>query len=254
MLKYDERAELAPRDIVARAIDSEMKISGYPYVFLDARSILKEELISHFPTIYNKCLQKGLDMEKDLIPIVPAAHYQCGGIEVDSFGKSSIQRLYAIGECSYTGLHGANRLASNSLLEALVFAKRAFTHSVSLLSNYSFLYEVPDWNDKNTTNTEEWILVAHNFKEIQHIMSDYVGIVRTNSRLERAARRISLIFQETEEFYQRTKISSELGELRNIIANAYLITKSAKIRKESRGLHYTLDYLQKNNVAYDTLL
>ncbi|MCS6906064.1 MAG: L-aspartate oxidase [Bacteroidia bacterium] len=254
MPKYDERAELAPRDIVARAIDSEMKISGYPYVYLDARNIDEQELMHHFPTIYNKCLQKGLDMKKDLIPIVPAAHYQCGGIEVDSHGRSSIQRLYAIGECSHTGLHGANRLASNSLLEALVFAKRAFLHSQSVFQNYSFLYEVPDWNDQNTVNTEEWILISHNFKEVQQIMSNYVGIVRTNARLERAERRISLIYQETEEFYQRTKVSQELGELRNIIACAYLIIKCAKIRKESRGLHYTLDYPQKNKIAYDTLL
>ncbi|MCS7074758.1 MAG: FAD-binding protein, partial [Bacteroidia bacterium] len=232
----------------------EMKISGSDFVYLDARHIPSDELIHEFPTIYNHLLSKGIDFTKDLIPVVPAAHYMCGGIETDSYGKTSIQNLYAIGECSCTGLHGANRLASNSLLEAIVFAKRAAENVKSRISTIQWIEGIPAWNDKDVQNTDEWILISHNFREVQSIMTNYVGIVRTQLRLERAERRIQLIYQETEAFYQRTRLSPELCELRNIIAIAYLIIKSAKIRKESRGLHYTLDYPHKLPKAFPTIL
>jgi L-aspartate oxidase len=254
MHKYDARLNLAPRDIVARAIDNEMKISGMPYVFLDATHIDSEDLKHEFPTIYQHCLEKGIDITKDMIPIVPASHYLCGGIVVDMNGKSSINHLYAAGECTCSGLHGANRLASNSLLEGIVYAKKIVEATLPAISTISFNENIPDWNDKDTSRTDEWILIAHNFKEIQNVMSNYVGIVRSNLRLERAARRIELIYQETEEFYQRTQLSPELCELRNIITNAYLIVKCASIRKESRGLHFTTDYPNKRNMLINTIL
>lgn len=254
MPKYDARAELAPRDIVARAIDSEIKFCGIEYMYLDATGIAKDILLRDFPTIYEKCKSKGIDITKDMIPVVPAAHYMCGGIEVDKYGQSSINRLYAIGECSYTGLHGANRLASNSLLEALVYGHNACTHAVEHIHKFEFEPGVPKWNADNTENPDEWILISQNFKEIQNLMTNYVGIVRTNLRLERAERRVALIYAETEAFYRKTRLSIELCELRNIIANAYLIIKCAKIRKESRGLHYNIDYSQKSNRAYPTIV
>ncbi|MFN7708237.1 MAG: L-aspartate oxidase, partial [Sphingobacteriia bacterium] len=254
MHKYDPRLELAPRDIVARSIDSEMKHSGLSYVYLDATHLPADELKAEFPTIYETCLGKGLDLTRELIPVRPAAHYQCGGIDVNTHGQSSIGRLYAIGECSHTGLHGANRLASNSLLEAVVYAHRAALHAQGLVDAYLHEEQVPDWNAQNMRNTDEWVLVSHNLAEVQNIMSDYVGIVRSQLRLERAERRIHLIYQETEAFYQRTVLSPELCELRNLIAIAYLIIKSAKVRHESRGLHYTLDYPSKRSIAFNTLL
>jgi len=254
MFKYDERGELAPRDIVARAIDNEMKISGCEHMYLDASHLDAEHLRHEFPTIHHYCLQRGVDITTDLIPIVPAAHYLCGGIDVDTQGRSSIKRLYAIGECSNTGLHGANRLASNSLLEAVVYAHRAAEAIHAELPALTLKHEVPDWNARETAKTEEWILISHNYREVQTIMSNYVGIVRSNLRLERAERRISLIYQETERFYQHTKVSPELCELRNLIAVAYLIIKSAKIRKESRGLHATTDYPNKLQNPYPTML
>jgi L-aspartate oxidase len=254
MSRYDERMELAPRDVVARAIDNEMKTSGAEFMHLDATGIPADVLQAKFPTIYAKCLQKGIDLSRDCIPVVPAAHYLCGGIDVDSSGQTSIQRLFAIGECSHTGLHGANRLASNSLLEAIVYAHNAYQATADKLNAIDLQANIPPWDDKDTAASEEAILVSHNFREVQAIMSNYVGIVRTNARLDRAERRISLIYHETESFYQRTKLSRELCELRNIIANAYLIIKCAKIRKESRGLHYNLDYPNHLPNPYDTLL
>ncbi len=254
MYQYHPKGSLAPRDIVARAIDNQMKISGNDFVYLDATHIPKEELIHEFPNIYKHCLSKGIDISKDYIPVVPAAHYMCGGILTDEFARTSIHRLYAIGECACTGLHGANRLASNSLLEAIVFSDRAFKNIQPHIQNLDFQNNIPDWNDDNTEKTDEWILISHNFKELQNIMTNYVGIVRSNLRLERAQRRINLIFNETQNFYQKTKISPELCELRNLITIGYLIIKSAQHRMESRGLHYSVDYPNKLPDIFDTVL
>ncbi|MNE15688.1 L-aspartate oxidase [compost metagenome] len=244
---YDERKSLAPRDIVARAIDAEMKKSGDDFVYLDIRHVSKDELLRHFPNIYAKCLSIGIDMSKDMIPVVPAAHYMCGGILVDEWGKSSIQQLYACGECSSTGLHGANRLASNSLLEALVFAERSYQSAIKDLDNISIQEGIPSWNDTNTVKSNEDILVTHNIREMQRLMSDYVGIVRSDFRLERAKRRLELLYNETELFYKSTKLSMKLCELRNLIQISFLVIKGAIMRKESRGLHYTTDYPEKDN-------
>lgn len=253
MQKYDPRGDLAPRDIVARAIDSEAKIAGTPFVYLDARSVAN--LPERFPTIYAYCKKKGLDPTEELLPVAPAAHYMVGGIDTDAVGRTSILRLYAIGEVSYTGLHGANRLASNSLLEALVFAQRAAHHAVSLLKEYTWQDDVPDWDPRGSRHPEEMVLISHNLQELRTLMGNYVGIVRSNFRLERARRRIALLYEETEAFYAHTYPSRPLFELRNLIAVAYLIVKSASIRKESRGLHYTLDYPTKNpRLAVDTLV
>ncbi|MBX3101735.1 MAG: L-aspartate oxidase [Bacteroidetes bacterium] len=254
MDKYDARLELAPRDIVARAIDSEMKQSGLPYVWLDATHLTPAELQAEFPTILETCRSKGIDLTQDYIPVRPAAHYLCGGIDVDTHGHSSIHQLFAIGECSHTGLHGANRLASNSLLEALVYAHTAWEACRQNIHTLPLQEDIPDWQARGTSRPEEWVLISHNIDEVQNIMSNYVGIVRTQLRLERAARRIELIYQETEAFYQRTSVSPELCELRNLIAIAYIIIKSAMLRHESRGLHYTLDYPEKMARSYDTVL
>jgi L-aspartate oxidase len=243
----DSRGSLAPRDIVARAIDAEMKKSGADCVYLDMRHIAKSELLNEFPNIFAKCLSIGIDMSIDLIPVVPAAHYMCGGILVDENGRSSIQNLYACGECAATGLHGANRLASNSLLEALVFAHRAIESAKKEIDSIVNCSNIPDWNDFGTSQSNEDILVTHNLREVQRIMSDYVGIVRSDFRLARAMRRLKLIYEETESFYKQTKLSVPLCELRNLIQVAYIIIKSATLRKESRGLHYTTDYPHKNN-------
>ncbi|MDX2062036.1 MAG: L-aspartate oxidase [Bacteroidia bacterium] len=252
MHRYDARLELAPRDIVARSIDVEMKQSGNPYVYLDATHIPADSLKAEFPTIYQRLLEKGIDFTKDLIPVAPAAHYMCGGIHTDAVGQSSIQRLYAIGECAATGLHGANRLASNSLLEALVFAHNAAEHARAQLGAIEHQPGIPAWNATGTQNTDEWVLISANLREVQQLMTNYVGIVRTNLRLDRARRRLALIYEETESFYQRTQLSPELCELRNLIACAYLIIKSARIRQESRGIHCTLDYPEQLPHAYDT--
>ena len=254
MHKYDPRKSLAPRDIVARAIDNEMKISGMDYVFLDASHLDSHELKEEFPTIYEYCLKKGIDMTQDMIPVVPASHYICGGIWVDQAGKTSVQNLYACGECTCSGLHGANRLASNSLLEGLVYADNIYHAIRDQIDDIPWQVGIPEWDEKGVEKPEEWVLISHNFREVQNIMSNYVGIVRSNLRLKRAMRRIDLIYQETEAFYQKTKISPELCELRNIITNAYLIIKCASLRKESRGLHYTTDYPQKQSKTWDTVL
>ncbi|MCZ2355894.1 MAG: L-aspartate oxidase [Bacteroidia bacterium] len=254
MYKYDERGSLAPRDIVARAIDNEMKISGSNYVFLDARHIPKEDLLQEFPNIYHKCAEKGINLNEDMIPVVPAAHYMCGGVHVDMRARTSIQNLYAVGEVSCTGLHGANRLASNSLLEAIVYAENAAQDAAQRIENIDFQAEIANWSEKGTQNPEEWVLISHNTQEVQQIMSNYVGIVRSNLRLERAERRINYLYAETEAFYQRTRLSPELCELRNILACAYLIIKCAKIRKESRGLHFSTSYPEKLKRVYETIV
>jgi L-aspartate oxidase len=242
MQNYDERGSLAPRDIVARAIDAEMKKSGDDFVYLDIRHRAKADILSHFPNIYAKCLSIGVDMTHDLIPVTPAAHYMCGGILVDENGRSSIHRLYACGECTSTGLHGANRLASNSLLEAPVFAHRIFEDSIKFFKTYEIPGNIPEWDETDTKLSNEDILVTHNLRETQKVMSDYVGIVRSDFRLDRAMRRLGLLYEETESFYKMTTLSVKLCELRNVIQNAYIVIKSAMMRKESRGLHYTTDY------------
>ncbi|MFI5236362.1 MAG: L-aspartate oxidase [Ignavibacteriales bacterium] len=253
--QYDERKELAPRDIVARAIDFELKKHGDQYVLLDVSHKRAEEIIDHFPNIYQYCLGEGIDITKEPIPVVPAAHYSCGGILVNEYSSASFRGLYACGEVSMTGVHGANRLASNSLLEAVVFANRAALDIERFLKESKFDFpDIPDWDDTGTLTSEEKILISHNFKALKTIMWDYVSIVRNNQQLERAAKRIDLIFQEVEDFYKRTKIFSELLELRNLITCAQVIVKSAIMRKESRGLHYTLDYPSMSNLAEDTVL
>ncbi len=239
---YDPRLSLAPRDIVARAIDSEMKKQGTDCMYLDCRHLEKEDFYAHFPTIYDKCKSIGIDPMRDLIPVVPACHYTCGGIRVDEFGHSSIHRLFASGECSSTGLHGANRLASNSLLEAMVFSHRIAEHLTGHLEQWQHCDEAPDWNAEGTTDPQEMVLITQGMKELKEIMSYYVGIVRSNLRCKRALDRLFLLYQETEELYKTTAVSPQLMELRNLISIAYLITRSASHRRESRGLHYTTDY------------
>jgi L-aspartate oxidase len=245
MQNYDPRGSLAPRDIVARSIDAEMKKSGEDHVYLDISFKPKELILQHFPNIYEKCLSIGLDISKDMIPVVPAAHYLCGGILVDEFGLSTIHRLYACGECSSTGLHGANRLASNSLLEAAVFGHRIAHQAMQEVDIIRFQENVPDWDEFGAEQSNEEILVTHNLRELQRMMSDYVGIVRSDFRLERALRRLKLIKDETEEFYKKTKLSVKLCELRNLVQCAELVIRCAMKRKESRGLHYTTDYPYK---------
>jgi L-aspartate oxidase len=242
---YDKRGSLAPRDIVARAINNEMNTRGDKYVQLDCRHLDHEAFISHFPNIHKKCLSIGIDFRTEPIPVVPAAHYTCGGIKVDTNGRSSIRNLYAAGECSSTGLHGANRLASNSLLEAAVYAHRASADSIQRAKESAFADGIPDWDDKGTSHPGEMALITHNISEVQELMSNYVGIVRTNLRLKRAMDRLKIIHSETEELYKKTVVSVSLMELRNLIAVAYLIIKSAMLRRENRGLHYNTDLLKE---------
>ncbi len=249
MHKYDKRHSLAPRDIVARAIDTEIKLRGEDHVLLDATHLEPENLIAHFPTIHEKCMTLGIDMRKQPIPVVPAAHYLCGGIRVDKNAQTSIKRLYAGGEATYTGLHGANRLASNSLLEAIVYADRGATHALENFRSFTFNEVIPAWNDEGTRLPEEMILITQEFKELQAIMTNYVGIVRSNLRLKRAFERLEIIYRETEELYEKSVVSTQLCELRNAINVAYLVIKMARRRKESRGLHYTLDFPNKNRIV-----
>lgn len=251
MQKYDKRGGLAPRDVVARAIDNVMKITGDEHVCLDCRHLNKNELINHFPTIYAKCLSIGIDITKEMIPVVPAAHYICGGIKINEWGQSSIQNLYASGECASSGLHGANRLASNSLLESLVFSHRAFIASSGKLKNIEYRDDIPDWNEEGTVLNEEMILITQTIKELQSIMSHYVGIVRSNLRLKRALDRLEIIYRETEELYQRSILTPKICELRNMINVAYLVIKMAMARKESRGLHYSIDYPRTNKSNFE---
>ncbi|MGL1888623.1 MAG: L-aspartate oxidase [Reichenbachiella sp.] len=241
MHRYDEREDLASRDIVSRAIDAEMKNRGEDFVYLDCRHLDLDEFERHFPNILNKCKSIGIDIEHDMIPVVPAAHYLCGGIEVNEFGQSSIDNLMIAGECASTGLHGANRLASNSLLEALIFAHRSYLKSVELIGGIVELPVLPEWSEKGTTQPKELVLITHNRKEVQAIMSNYVGIIRSTERLNRANRRLMLIYEETEELYRKTKISPQLSELRNLITVAHLIIKQSLKRDENKGGFYRTD-------------
>ncbi len=249
MHKYDKRGSLAPRDIVARSIDTEMKNKGADFVYLDVTHKDAKETREHFPNIYEHCLKEGIDITKDYIPIAPAAHYLCGGIKVDMNACSSIHRLYAAGECSCTGLHGANRLASNSLSEAIVYADSAAKHSIANIKQYTFNDKIPLWDDKGTSLPEEMILITQSAKEIGSIMSNYVGIVRSNLRLKRALDRLEILHRETEKLFIRSVVSKDIIELRNVIMVSFLVIKQAMARKESRGLHYTIDYPDKNPVA-----
>lgn len=243
MHRYDPRKELAPRDIVARAIDTEMKKKGEDFVYLDITHKEKSQILDHFPNIYQNCLNRGVDITCEYIPVVPAAHYICGGVCVDEFSRTTLTGLYAVGEVSMTGVHGANRLASNSLLEALVFAQRAANDIRKNIDDFPGCEEhIPDWDDSGTLTADEKVLITHGARELKQLMSDYVGIVRSNLRLDFASRRINLLYNEIEEFYRKTKVFDSLIELRNLVTSGYLVVKSAVLRKESRGLHYTLDY------------
>ncbi len=241
MEKYDDRESLAPRDIAARAIDAELKQFGGDHVYLDVRHLDPVQLKNHFPNIIAKCESIGIDVLDQMIPVVPAAHYMCGGIVVDKNGKSTIRRLYACGECSSTGLHGANRLASNSLLEALVFANRAHIASIEDFDKVMEV-EVPEWNLEGTKHPEEWLVIDHATQELQSIMSNYVGIVRTNYRLKKARDRVDLLYEEMVKEFNSFKPSKNVLELRNMINVAHLIIEQALQRKENKGLHYSLDY------------
>ena len=254
MPDFDERAELAPRDIVARAIDHEMKRLGCDCVYLDIRHKGEDFIMSHFPTIHARCLELGIDIIKELIPIVPAAHYTCGGIMTDTHGRTDLPHLYAIGESSFTGLHGANRMASNSLLECMVFATAAAEHINSHPESLEPNLEIPFWDETQVTNSDEDVIISHNWEELRRFMWDYVGIVRTDKRLQRARRRVQLLQQEVAEYYSHYRISSDLLELRNLILVADLMIQCAIRRKESRGLHYTLDYPDQVMQANDTVL
>lgn len=243
MAKYDLRKELAPRDIVARAIDSEIKKSGEEFVYLDITHKSKEEIIQHFPNIFQTCLHSGIDITTEYIPVVPAAHYACGGVIVNEFSQTSINGLYACGEVTMTGVHGANRLASNSLLEAVVYANRAAFKIKEIIKGTSTsIPDIPHWDDSGTLSSDEMVLITHSHKETKQTMWDYVGIVRSNNRLERALRRISNLSVEIEHLYKKTKVFNDIIELRNLICCADMIIKSAISRKESRGLHFNIDY------------
>ncbi len=250
MQKYDKRGSLAPRDIVARAIDNELKIRGDDFVHLDCTHLNTEELVKHFPNIHKKCLSLGIDITKNRIPVLPASHYMCGGIKVDVNGKSSINNLYAAGECSYTGLHGANRLASNSLLEAVVFSHRSALDAISRIKEVNFCDSIPEWNAEGTVSPEEMVLITQSLREAQGIMTNYVGIVRSDLRLKRAFDRLLILHRETESLYERTTISPELCQLRNIIKVSYIIIKYAMMRKESVGLHFMADHPKKQEIAH----
>lgn len=245
MYKYDKRGSLAPRDIVARSIDTEMKLAGCDYVYLDVTHKPADETKEHFPMIYDKCLSIGIDITKQYIPVVPAAHYLCGGIIVDMNARTTINHLYAAGECSCTGLHGANRLASNSLLEAIVYADKAAKDALSKIDSIKINENVPLWNDEGTSLNEEMVLITQSVKEVGQIMSNYVGIVRSNLRLKRAYDRLEILYKETEDLFDRSVVTKEICELRNIIYTGHLVIKMAMERKESRGLHYTIDYPTK---------
>ena len=242
MPNFDPQAELAPRDIVARAIDHEMKRLGSQCVYLDISHRSTEFIQEHFPTIYAKCLEFGIDITKEPIPVVPAAHYTCGGIMADQYAQTDIKDLYAVGEVAYSGLHGANRMASNSLLECLAYAKIATTQINKNIKNYADAPNIPKWDESRVTNSDEEVVVSHNWDELRRFMWDYVGIVRTTKRLQRAKRRVNLLKHEIREYYQNFRVTNDLLELRNIVDVADLIIQAALQRKESRGLHFTLDF------------
>ena len=254
MEKYDPRGSLAPRDIVARSIDSEMKRTGDDCMFLDIRKKGRAYLMTRFPNIYHKCMEFGIDMAKDLIPIVPAAHYTCGGIQATTDGRTSITGLSAVGECACTGLHGANRLASNSLMEALVCARLTAARLGPHPERFKKSPRIPDWRIGSAVPPDEAVLVAHMWDEIRRLMWDYVGIVRTNKRLARAAHRIKTLRREIREYYFRYLVTPDTLELRNLAVCAELIVKSAQKRHESRGLHYTLDYPRMSKKAVQTVI
>jgi len=247
MSRYDSRGSLAPRDIVTRAIDNELKKWGDDHVWLDCTHLNPDGLKDHFPNVYNHCQTRGIDITKDLIPVLPVQHYSCGGIKVDMEGQCNIDRLYAIGETSSTGLHGANRLASNSLIEAAVYAHRAALHAGKRIKDLTCEENIPEWDYKGTTHLEEMVLITQSIKEVQMIMSNYVGIVRSDLRLERAMVRLEILYQETESLFKRSLISRKICELRNIINVGYIIIKHAMARKESIGLHYSIDYPKKTS-------
>ncbi|MEK7844723.1 MAG: FAD-binding protein, partial [Pseudomonadota bacterium] len=249
---HDQRAELAPRDIVARAIDFEMKKRGLDCVYLDISHKPADFLKKHFPTIYTRCLELGIDITKEPIPVVPAAHYTCGGIVTDKHGRTDLNNLYAIGETAHTGLHGANRLASNSLLECLVLAQAAGNDIAN--QPIQSLPELPEWDESRVTDADEEIVISHNWDELRRFMWSYVGIVRTTKRLQRAQRRIELLREEINEYYINFRVTSDLLELRNLVDSADLIVRSAMLRHESRGLHYSKDYPDTLSVAQNTIL
>ncbi len=254
MHRFDERKELAPRDIVARAIDHEMKRLGVDHVFLDISHKDDDFIKSHFPTIYKRCLKFGIDITKEAIPVVPAAHYTCGGVKTDHSGRTDIPGLYAIGECAHTGLHGANRLASNSLLECLVYASSAAEHMKQVFNKGLSDVDIPPWDDTQVTDSDEDVVISHNWDEVRRFMWDYVGIVRTSKRLKRAKNRIGLLQDEILEYYSNYKVSNDLLELRNLVMVAQLIIEAAISRKESRGLHFTLDFPDALPAAAETIL
>lgn len=254
MPKFHELAELAPRDIVARAIDHEMKRLGADCVYLDISHKPAAFIDEHFPTVKSECLKYGFDITKDRVPVVPAAHYTCGGVLTDLKGRTDLKNLYAIGETAFTGLHGANRMASNSLLECLVFAWSAAEHIQQVIDTIPEPTEAAPWDESRVTHSDEDVVISHNWDELRRFMWDYVGIVRTGKRLERAEHRIKMLQKEIQEYYSNYKISRDLLELRNLALVAELIIRSAKGRKESRGLHYTLDYPDTAAVAQDTIL
>ena len=254
MHKFDERLELAPRDIVARAIDHEMKRLGADCLYLDISHKPKDFILEHFPTIYERCLEFGIDMSKQAIPVVPAAHYTCGGIVTDQNGRTDVPNLYAVGESAHTGLHGANRLASNSLLECIVYGKSAAEHILNIIKEKQNIPFAPDWDESKVTDSDEDVVISHNWDELRRFMWDYVGIVRTDKRLLRAQHRVELLRQEISEFYSYHKVTSDLLELRNLVEVADLIIRCAILRKESRGLHYSLSHPDLLPVAYDTVL
>jgi L-aspartate oxidase len=256
MHKFNERAELAPRDIVARAIDHEMKRLGAACVYLDISHRSSAFIASHFPTIHERCLQYGIDITREPIPVVPAAHYTCGGVNTDLKGRTDISNLYAIGETAHTGLHGSNRMASNSILECLVFAQSAAKDIAALMSTPYEYREISNWDESRVTDSDEDVVISHNWDELRRFMWDYVGIVRTNKRLERAMHRASLLQQEIDDYYSNFRISNDLIELRNLTLVAELIIRSAMLRKESRGLHFSLDYpvADPTTPAKDTIL
>ncbi len=247
MQKFDPRGELAPRDIVARAIDHEIKKRGIDCVYLDISHKPSPFIIEHFPNIYEQCLKFDIDITKQPIPVVPAAHYTCGGVMTDSYARTDIENLYAIGEVASTGLHGANRMASNSLLECLVFADRAHEDILKKHANIALPPPVPDWDESQVSDSDEEVVVSHNWSELRHFMWDYVGIVRTDKRLHRAMSRVELLTREIAEYYGNFRVTSDLLELRNLVIVAELIIRCAMMRKESRGLHYTLDYPNTDN-------
>jgi L-aspartate oxidase len=252
MSEHDERNELAPRDIVARAIDFEMKKHGLDYVHLDATHLGEAFIKEHFPMIYARCMSLGLDITKEPIPVVPAAHYTCGGVVTDLKGRTDLPGLYAVGEATYTGLHGANRLASNSLLECIVIGKAAAADISALKA--PVMPKLPLWDESQVEDADEQVVIAHNWDELRSLMWNYVGIVRTNRRLERALHRIKLLRYEVQEYYANFKVTRDLIELRNLLECAELIVRSALMRRESRGLHYSRDYPGTWAVSYPTIL